>query len=121
VSASKRGRSLRNAAGLRTALILAGGAARGSYEVGVVDYILRQLPKDLEKPPQIDILCGTSVGAINACVLGAYLDDPAQCARLLVDEWTRLRLEEVVRPIPREFLGLLGAIVGKRRWGGEGG
>ena len=120
VSASKQGRSPRAAAGPLSALILAGGAARGSYEVGVIDYILRQLPRDLEKPPQIDILCGTSVGAINACVLGAYLDDPAQCARFLVDEWTRLRLEEVVRPIPREFLGLLGAIVGKQRSGGGG-
>jgi NTE family protein len=100
--------------------VLAGGAARGSYEVGVVDYILRRIPKDLEKPPQIDILCGTSVGAINACVLAAYVDDPAQCARLLVDEWTGLRLEEVVRPNPREFLRLLGALAGRPRLGSDG-
>jgi NTE family protein len=101
----------------RTALVLAGGAARGSYEVGVVDYLLTRVSKDLANPPRIDVLCGTSVGAINACVMAAYLDDPALCARILVEEWTNLRLEELVRPNPREFLRFVGAFIGRPRLG----
>jgi NTE family protein len=99
--------------GFKTALVLAGGAARGSYEVGVVDYILTRVGRDLASSPKIDILCGTSVGAINACVMASYLDDPAQCARIMVDEWTSLRLEELVRPNPRELLRLVGTLVGR--------
>jgi NTE family protein len=103
--------------------VLAGGAARGSYEVGIVDYILTRLERDLGYAPRIDVLCGTSVGAINACAMAAYLDDPAQCAKILVTEWTALRLEELVRPNSRELLGLLGTFVGRRALGAgiEGG
>jgi NTE family protein len=104
----------------RTALVLAGGAARGAYEVGVVDYILTRIGKDVGKPPRIDVLCGTSVGAINACVLAAYIDEPGTAARILVEEWTKLRLDEVVLPNPRELVSLLGAFVGKPRRGSEG-
>jgi NTE family protein len=98
----------------KTALVLAGGAARGSYEVGILDHILTQVARDLEAPPRLDVLCGTSVGAINACVLAAYLDDPAFCAKVLLDEWQGLRLEELVRPNLRELASLLRAIVGRK-------
>jgi NTE family protein len=112
---SSRRVRLRGAPSFKTALVLAGGAARGSYEVGVIDHILTRVRRDLVAPPRIDILCGTSVGAINACVMASYLDDPAQCARILVDEWSALRLEELVRPNPREFLGLVGTLIGRPR------
>jgi NTE family protein len=115
----KRGPSKRPPKGFRTALVLAGGAARGAYEVGIADYLLTTLAKDLASPPRIDILCGTSVGAINACVMAAYLDDPAQCARILVDEWTNLRMEELVRPNPRELLGLFGTLIGRPSLGSK--
>jgi len=45
--------------------------------------------------------------------MAAYLDDPARCARILVDEWTSLRMEELVRPNPRELLGLFGTLIGR--------
>ena len=50
----------------RIAVILSGGGARGAYEVGVLCYIFDELTRMRGAPPQIDILCGTSVGAINA-------------------------------------------------------
>jgi NTE family protein len=99
--------------GFKTALVLAGGAARGSYEVGIVDYILTEVAKDLGEPPRLDVLCGTSVGAINACVLAAYADDPALCTKILVDEWQGLRLEDLVRPNTGELKNLLRAVVGR--------
>ena len=42
-------------------------------------------------PPRIDILCGTSVGAINACYLAAHLADPVLGLRRLVDLWSDAR------------------------------
>ena len=36
-----------------------------------------------KRAPRIDILCGTSVGAINACYLAAHLDDPTLGMRRL--------------------------------------
>jgi NTE family protein len=115
-SGPKRGGS-EAPSGFKTALVLAGGAARGSYEVGIIDYILTRIPKELGAPARIDVLCGTSVGAINSCVLAAYLDDPTECARILREEWTGQRIEELVRPNPRELLGLFGTLIGRSSTG----
>lgn len=94
------------------ALVLAGGAARGAYEVGVVQYVLDELPKTLGRPVPLDILCGTSVGAINACALAASADDPARADRL-VQQWLDLRVEQVVRFDPAEILSMVRGLVGR--------
>ena len=60
----------------RVAMILSGGGARGAYEVGVLSYIFDDLTRIRGAPPRLDILSGTSVGAINACYLAAHLADP---------------------------------------------
>src|SRR5262249_57065736 len=51
----------------RIAMILSGGGARGAYEVGILWYIFDDLARQRGAPPRVDILCGTRVGAINAC------------------------------------------------------
>jgi NTE family protein len=96
----------------RVAMILSGGGARGAYEVGVLWYIFDDLTRILARPPRIDILCGTSVGAINACYLAAHLGDPVLGLRRLVDLWTELELTRVlgfgvrqVVTLPRVLLG----------------
>ncbi|KYF71374.1 hypothetical protein BE17_02140, partial [Sorangium cellulosum] len=61
--------STRNGRAPKIALVLAGGAARGAYEVGVVQHILEEVSRDLGREVPLDILCGTSVGAINVCGL----------------------------------------------------
>ena len=43
--------------------MLAGGGARGAYELGVLSVLLPLLEKRGERP---DIVVGTSVGALNA-------------------------------------------------------
>ncbi len=96
----------------RVALILSGGGARGAYEVGVLWYIFDELTRALGAPPRIDILCGTSVGAINACFLAAHLGDPVLGLRRLVDLWSELELMRVlgfglrqIVTLPRVLLG----------------
>jgi NTE family protein len=79
----------------RTALVLSGGGARGAYEAGVVRYLREELPAELGEQPQIDILCGTSIGAVNACFLASTAHIPEQQGRLLADVWLSLRIEEV--------------------------
>jgi NTE family protein len=80
----------------RVALILSGGGARGAYEVGVLSYVLDTYARRRGAAPRIDILCGTSVGAINACFLAAHLSDPTVGIRRLVDLWTELNLARVL-------------------------
>src|SRR5690348_1801450 len=80
----------------RVAMILSGGGARGAYEVGVLWYIFDDLVRVLGAPPRIDVLCGTSVGAINACFLAAHLGDTVLGLRRLVELWTDLELTRVL-------------------------
>ncbi len=82
--------------GRRVAMILSGGGARGAYEVGVLSYVLDGFARLRGAPPRIDILCGTSVGAINACYLAAHLADPTVGIRRLVDLWTEISLPAVL-------------------------
>lgn len=78
------------------ALILSGGGARGAYEVGVLWYVFDELARIRGAPPRVDILSGTSVGAINACYLAAHLTDPVLGMRRLVELWTDLQLTRVL-------------------------
>ncbi|MCP3954134.1 MAG: patatin-like phospholipase family protein [Desulfobacterales bacterium] len=49
---------------MKRALILSGGGARGAFQVGVWEYLQ-------EKGWDPDLICGTSVGAINAVAIGS--------------------------------------------------
>lgn len=50
----------------KKALILSGGGARGAYQAGVLKFL-----KEMNWEP--DLICGTSVGAVNAVALGCGL------------------------------------------------
>jgi NTE family protein len=97
-------------------MILSGGGARGAYEVGVLWYIFDDLTRILGAPPRIDILCGTSVGAINGCFLAAHLGDPVLGLRRLVELWTDLELARVLGFGMRQVLTLPRVVLG----GGDG-
>jgi NTE family protein len=99
----------------RVAIILSGGGARGAYEVGVLSYLFEEVTRMLGAPPHIDIVCGTSVGAINGCFMTAHMSDPVLGVRRLVQLWTELELTRVlgfgvkqVIGLPRLALGGLG-------------
>ena len=97
------------------ALVLAGGAARGAYEVGVVDHILREVARDTRRDIRFDILCGTSVGALNACGLAAYAHEGKDAARRLVDVWTSLEVSELVSPDVTGVLGMGARLLGRSK------
>ncbi len=91
-----------------TALVLSGGGARGAYEVGVLRYVREALPQALGVQPQIEVICGTSIGAVNACFLASAADDPEGQAARLADVWLSLRLEDVFHWSALSLAGLPG-------------
>jgi NTE family protein len=103
------------------AIVLAGGAARGAYEVGVVQHLLEGVARALGRPPPLDIVCGTSVGAINACALAATADDPRGRAARLVAHWTTLRIPHVLRLDSAEVFSLLRSLFGRTGAARKGG
>lgn len=103
----------------RVALVLAGGAARGAYEIGVVQHIAEEVAATLGADPPIDILCGTSVGAINACALAAMADAPRSRARKLAAQWKGLRMADVVRLHPTFLARFTASLLGRPMPHGE--
>lgn len=99
---------------VRRALVLSGGGARGAYEAGVLRYLFEELPKHLGHAPEIDIVTGTSVGAIHACFVAATAHLGAERAQRLRHVWDGLEADvlfgsatrELLR-LPRRLLGLL--------------
>lgn len=96
----------------RFGLVLSGGGARGAYEVGVLGFLLDELPRRLGRPLQVDVVTGTSVGAIHACYVAASLGQPDAGARL-AEVWKQLHVSGVyqlgigdVIALPRRLLGL---------------
>src|SRR3984957_2400379 len=94
-------------------LVLAGGSARGAYEVGVVRYIVEEVARALGRDVPIDIISGTSAGSINAGLLAAYADRPGERGRLLAKQWTDLEIEDVVRLAPGEILHVATRMLGR--------
>jgi NTE family protein len=96
----------------KVALMLPGGGARGSYQVGVLKGIMEILSED--KAP-FKIITGTSAGAINAVVLASYADDIKYGAARLEKFWTSLHCSDVYRTdalmITKTMLRVFGALL----------
>lgn len=78
------------------AVVLSGGGARGAYAAGVLRYIIEKLEADLGHAPRMDILCGSSVGAINAAWVASTIDQPEYSGTRLWSLWHRMRIEEAI-------------------------
>ena len=96
----------------KIAVILSGGGARGAYEVGVLSYILDSFARSRGAAPRFDILCGTSVGAINACLLAAHMADPTLGIRRLAGLWSDLVLPDVLGFSLRQAMNLPRVLLG---------
>jgi CRP-like cAMP-binding protein/predicted acylesterase/phospholipase RssA len=70
-------------ASIRRALVLSGGGARGAYEAGVVAALCER--------EQFDIVCGTSIGAINAALTAQGATDRLQALWRSVPERALIR------------------------------
>lgn len=80
--------------GGKTALILPGGGARASYQVGVLKAISELIP---ERDNPFPILCGTSAGAINAVALASREENFSRSCQWLEQLWMELQAEHVYR------------------------
>jgi NTE family protein len=83
---------------------LSGGGSRGAYEAGIIDYLRTDLAKRMGRHVPIDIVTGTSVGAINAAFLAATMSDPDSQAAQITAAWRALRIEELIGLRPRDVL-----------------
>lgn len=90
---------------MTTALVLTGGGARGAYQVGVLAELLPALAEQGRRPT---VLCGASVGALNAAALAAnaHLDVEDQVGAL-VSAWSEVRKKDVLKPFLTQVPGLL--------------
>jgi NTE family protein len=74
------------------ALVLSGGGAKGAYEVGAIKYLLGELNRDY------GILCGVSVGALNASFLSMYArGDERKASTELEQMWLTIDDRHVYR------------------------
>jgi len=95
----------------RVAVVLPGGGTRGAYEAGALSVLLPALHARGER---IDIVCGTSVGAINAALLGSLAHRPhEEQAEAMLARWRSVRKGDVVARLvgpgtPLMLLRLLG-------------
>ncbi len=88
----------------RIGLVLSGGGSRGAYEAGIIHYLRTDLARRIGHHAPIDIVSGTSVGAINAAFLAATMGDPQNQAQQIVAAWRSLRLEELISLRPMDIL-----------------
>lgn len=97
-----------------TALVLSGGGARGAYEAGVIRYIRDELPARIRPHVRFEILCGSSVGAINCCYLAASAHAPESQGQGLINIWQSMQINQVYQLGFRELLNLPRFILGSR-------
>lgn len=88
----------------RIGFVLSGGGSRGAYEAGIIHYIRTDLAKRLGRHVPLDIVSGTSVGAINAAFLAATMGDPESQAEQIASAWRALRIEELISLKPKDLL-----------------
>jgi NTE family protein len=77
---------------MKKALILSGGGARGAFQVGVWKYL-----REIDWTP--DLICGTSIGAVNAAAIGSGMS-----VERLIDIWKTHNRSEVYRLKALHFL-----------------
>jgi NTE family protein len=95
----------------KTALILSGGGARGAYQVGVLKAIAHLQPNGSHNP--FDIICGTSAGAINACVLACESDHYGHAITRLEHLWSNIDSRKIHKvgflPLLKSTLRIFGS------------
>jgi len=106
------GRRASDAVSVEIGLVLPGGGARGAYEAGALSVLIPALAARGER---VSIVCGTSVGGINAAMLAAVAArTPAEQAELFLSHWRSVRKGAVISPV----IGV-GTAIGLLRLAGE--
>ena len=90
---------------MTTGLVLTGGGARGAYQAGALAELLPALDAEGRRPT---VLCGASVGGLNAAALAATAHLPVtEQVDALVGAWRDLRQRDVLRPFASQVPRLL--------------
>lgn len=79
----------------KKALVLSGGGARASYQVGVLRAIANLLPKDSPNPFQI--ITGTSAGGLNAASLATHAQRLRTGVRTLEYVWGNIDSSQIYK------------------------
>lgn len=61
---------------------------------------------------RFDILCGSSVGALNVCLLAALAHRPDEQGEMLVKRWTSLRIDDVLRLRTTDLMRFVRSLMG---------
>ncbi|MFW2389056.1 MAG: patatin-like phospholipase family protein [Polyangiales bacterium] len=93
-------------------LVLSGGGARGAYEVGVLQYIFSEFVDGQGNTPKVDLISGTSVGAVNGAFVASAIGDVPSAVKQLVSVWTELELAHVLGFGFRQAAGLYRVLLG---------
>lgn len=89
----------------RTALVLAGGGARGAYQAGVLAG-LSELGYLAPGRSGLDTFVGSSAGAINSTMLAANAGNLEEGVRTLVEIWKNVSASDVFRTDVRAVSGI---------------
>lgn len=73
-------------------LVMTGGGARAAYQVGVTRALFEIIKKDKNL---FEVISGNSAGAINACYLGANVENWDTATNNLIDIWKTVQPEYV--------------------------
>ena len=90
--------------GKKTALVLAGGGARGAYEVGAIQALA-------EAGFEPAFVAGTSIGALNGSMV-AQETDLIAAGEMLGEAWHQLGDADIIRPDYWKIIGDLAMLVG---------
>jgi NTE family protein len=93
-------------------LILSGGGARGAYEVGVLEYVFSEFVDAQGNAPKVDLISGTSVGAVNGAFVASAIGEMPGALSRLVSLWTDLELADVLGFGLRQAAGLYRVLLG---------
>ncbi|HEV2981308.1 MAG TPA: patatin-like phospholipase family protein [Solirubrobacteraceae bacterium] len=90
-------RSSEQSARPTVAVVLAGGGARGAYEMGALSALLPYLDARGERPR---VIVGTSVGALNAAYLASTAQEPVSNVVAAGERlWSEINFDDVLRPL----------------------
>ncbi|MCA9541709.1 MAG: patatin-like phospholipase family protein [Myxococcales bacterium] len=96
-------------------LVLAGGGARGAYEAGILYYLFVDGPPEIREAAVFRVLCGTSIGALNASALASTIHQPSMGMRKLAELWRTVELEGVLQIGVTDLMALPGWVLGRNK------
>lgn len=100
-------------AGGPSGVVLAGAATLGAYQVGVLEHLVDHVARELDGGLDLEVLSGTSVGAIHAAAMASDIDCLGAAIARMREAWQALRLEQQLRPSAVELLSMLSDFAGR--------